>query len=139
MNRRIPLSIFALALAGSVSAQNHLNDFQITKISRDLITTPQFNYSGAEQKRETHERWLRVDVQFSAAPDFTEELTLKYYILMNGKVLTGEVTHANVLAGRDSTPACMCRRMHSLMSWAIARRIRPRWKMLPCRYYKKEK
>ena len=101
MNRRIPLSIFALALAGSVFAQNRGNDFQITKISRDLITTPQFNYSGAEQKRETHERWLRVDVQFSAAPDFTQELTLKYYILMNGKVLTGEVTHVNVLAGRE--------------------------------------
>ncbi len=101
MNRRIPLSIFALALAGSVFAQNRGNNFQITKISRDLITTPQFNYSGAEQKREAHERWLRVDVQFSAAPEFTEELTLKYYILMNGKVLTGEVRHVNVLAGRE--------------------------------------
>jgi hypothetical protein len=101
MNRRIPLSIFALALAGSVSAKNHGNDFQITKISRDLITTPQFSYSGAEQKRETHERWLRVDVQFSAAPDFTEELTFKYYILINGKVLSGEVTHVNILGGRE--------------------------------------
>lgn len=101
MNRKIPLSIFALALAGSVFAQNRGNDFRITKISPDLITTPQFNYSGAEQKRETAERWLRIDVQFSAAPEFTEELTLKYYILMNGKVLTGEVRHVNVLAGRE--------------------------------------
>ncbi len=101
MNRRIPLSIFALAFAGSISTGNCGNDFQITKISRDLITTPQFRYGGAEQKREAHERWLRVDVQFSAAPDFTEELTFRYYILMNGKVLTGEVTHVNVLAGRD--------------------------------------
>ena len=101
MNRRIPLSIVALAFASSLCAQNRRNDFQITRISRDLITTPQFDYSGAEQKREAHERWLRVDVQFSAAPDFTEELTFKYYILMNGKVLTGEVTHVNVLAGRE--------------------------------------
>ncbi|MGH8095419.1 MAG: Amuc_1102 family pilus-like protein [Chthoniobacterales bacterium] len=101
MQRNIVLPTVAFLLAGSASAQNRGKDFQITKISRELITTPQFSYSGAEQQRETHERWLRVDVQFSAAPDFTEELTFKYYILINGKVLTGEVTHVDIVGDRE--------------------------------------
>lgn len=95
------LTVLLCVLTGSVFAQNRGGDFQLTKISRDLITTPQFNYRGAEQQRETHERWLRVDVQFTALPEFTDEVTFKYYILINGKLLTGEVTHVNVLAGRE--------------------------------------
>ncbi len=101
MHLKVALSILALLGAGSVSAQNRAGDFQISKITRDLITTPQFNYSGAEQQRDTHERWLRVDVQFTALPEFTDEVTFKYYVLINGKVLTGEVTHVNVLAGKE--------------------------------------
>ena len=100
MHPKIALTIVLVAVAGAVSAQNR-GDFQISKISRELITTPQFNYSGAEQQRDTHDRWLRVEVQFSALPAFTDELTVKYYILINGKLLTGEVTHASVLAGRE--------------------------------------
>jgi len=101
MHSRTCLTILLCVLAGPLFAQNRAGDFQLSKISRDLITTPQFNYSGAEQLREAHERWLRVDVQFAAAPDFTDELTFKYFILINGKLLTGEVTHVNILAGRE--------------------------------------
>lgn len=101
MQRKIALTSLCFALAWSVAAQNRGGDFQITKITRDLITTPQFSYSGAEQQHDTHERWLRVDVQFSAFPELAEELTFKYFIMINGKVLTGEVTHVNVLAGKE--------------------------------------
>lgn len=38
-------------------------------------------------------------MEFAAAPEFTDELTFKYFILINGKLLTGEVTHANIAAG----------------------------------------
>lgn len=101
MHRRIPLTTLCFALAGSVFGQNQTSDFRITKIDRELITTPQFSYSGAEQKRDTHERWLRIEVQFSSAPDFIDALTFKYYVSIGGKVLTGEVTHVNILAGRE--------------------------------------
>jgi hypothetical protein len=78
-------------------------DFQVTKISRNLITTPQFNYTGAQQfPTNQRDRWLEVEVEFAAAPEFTDELTFKYYILVNGKLLTGEVTHTNIAAGRDN-------------------------------------
>ena len=48
------------------------------------------------------DRWLEVEVEFTSTPEFTDELTFKYYILVNGKLLTGEVTHMNVTAGRDN-------------------------------------
>ena len=78
-------------------------EFQIGKISRNLITTPQFTYTGAQQYQSNQrDRWLEVEVDFSAAPEFTDELTFKYFILINGKLLTGEVTHTNIAAGRDN-------------------------------------
>jgi len=101
MHGKLSLTLIILVFGGEVCAQDRAGDFQIAKISRDLITAPQFSYTGAEQKREPRDRWLRVDVKFSTAPAFTEELTFKYYVFLAGKVLTGEVTHANVLAGRE--------------------------------------
>jgi hypothetical protein len=91
-----------LSLGAIVSAQADAN-FQITKINRNFITTPQFTYTGAEQyTADQRNRWLEVEVEFTSTPEFTDELTFKYYILVNGKLLTGEVTHTNVAAGRDN-------------------------------------
>lgn len=91
----MPLTAFAQVRA--------VADFQITKITKNLISTPQFAYSGGEQHLSNQrDRWLEVEVDFAAAPAFTDELTFKYYILYNGKLLTGEVTHTNIPAGRDN-------------------------------------
>jgi hypothetical protein len=43
-----------------------------------------------------------VEAVFAAAPEFTDELTFKYFILLNGRLLTGEVTHVNIGAGREN-------------------------------------
>lgn len=101
MHQKLALTIFLCALAGSISAQNRASEIQLSKISRDLITPPDYSYSGAEKLRESHDRWLKVEVRFAAAPEFTDEVTFKYYLLIGGKILTGEVTHVNVLAGRE--------------------------------------
>ena len=78
-------------------------DFQITKITKNMISTPEFNYGGGGQYRiNQRDRWLEVEVEFVAAPDWTDELTFKYYILFNGSLLTGEVTHVNIPAGREN-------------------------------------
>jgi hypothetical protein len=79
------------------------SEFQVTKITKNLITPPEFTYTGAQQyAANQRERWLEVEVEFAAAPEFTDELTLKYFVLVNGKLLTGEVTHVNVPAGREN-------------------------------------
>jgi hypothetical protein len=90
----------AVGLAMLPAAQGQRADFQITKISKNLISTPQFAYQGAQQyKTDLALRWLEVEVDFNATPPWTDELTFRYYILYNGRLLTGEVTHTNVSAG----------------------------------------
>src|SRR5437762_1027848 len=92
------------------------SEFQVTKITKNLITSPQFTYSGAEQyAANQRDRWLEVEVEFAAAPEFSDDLMVKYFILINGKLLTGEVTHTNVSAGREKrsvmyvTPSTLAR------------------------------
>ena len=72
-------------------------EFQITKISKNLIPTP--DYGPGQYRAAANVQWLEVEVEFSAAPEWTDELTLKYYILFNGRLLTGEVTHVNISGG----------------------------------------
>jgi hypothetical protein len=91
----LPLAAFAQTGAGE--------DFQITKITKNLILAPQFAYGGAPQ-HQTNQRdtWLEVEVEFKVTPELTDELTFKYYVLFNGTLLTGEVTHVNIPAGREN-------------------------------------
>ena len=102
MQPKPALTIICLTLAGSLCAQTRNPDFQLVKITRNLISSPEFNYSGAETfHANARNRWLEVEVEFSAVPAFTEELTLKYYVALNGRLLTGEVTQVHVLAGKE--------------------------------------
>ena len=97
--RTVVLTVVWLFVGSTAFAQAH--DFQLTKITKNLVSTPQFSYTGAQQyPTNQRDRWLEVEVEFSATPEYTDELTLKYFILVNGKLLTGEVTHVNVAAGQ---------------------------------------
>jgi hypothetical protein len=88
--------------ASGLFAQAPTGQVQITKINKNFITNPQFTYTGAEQfVSGQRDRWLEVEVEFTSTAEFTDDLTLRYYILVNGKLLTGEVTHTNVAGGRD--------------------------------------
>src|SRR5438874_13717712 len=105
MKRTIPISAIILsAIVAMVMAQPRgAVDFQLLKINTNFISSPQLTYTGAEQcQADQRERWLEVEVTFACAPEFTDELTLKYFILYNGKLLTGEVTHVNIPASRDN-------------------------------------
>ncbi len=100
MKRLVFSSLILFTFSAAAFAQAK-TDFQIGKITKNLISTPQFTYSGAEQfQANQRERWLEVEVEFAAGPEWTDELTFRYYILYNGKLLTGEVTHTNIAAGR---------------------------------------
>jgi len=91
-----------LGFASGLFGQAQSGQIQITKINKNLITSPQFTYTGAEQfVSDQRNRWLEVEVEFASNADFTDDLTLKYYILVNGKLLSGEVTHTNIPAGRE--------------------------------------
>jgi hypothetical protein len=72
-------------------------EFQITRINKEFVATPDFGIGPG--RAGVNARWLEVEVEFNAAPEWTEELTLKYYILFSGRLLTGEVTHVNIPGG----------------------------------------
>jgi hypothetical protein len=103
MGKAIGLAALVWVLGSGVAvAQTRGKDFQLTKINKNLVTTPQIAYTGAQQyPTNQRDRWLEVEVEFATAPEFTDELAFKYFILIGGKVLTGEVTHVNIAAGRD--------------------------------------
>src|SRR5207244_3256668 len=97
------LPLVASAQPRAVAQPRAAIDFQITKITKSLVSTPQFAYTGAPSyPTNQRDRWLEVEVEFAAAPELTDELTFKYYILFNGNLLTGEVTHVNIPAGREN-------------------------------------
>jgi hypothetical protein len=101
---KIAALILSLALpATAVFGQARGADFKLTRITKNLVSTPQFTYTGAQQyPTNQQDRWLEIEAEFSATPEFTDELTFKYFILLNGKLLTGEVTHVNIAAGREN-------------------------------------
>jgi hypothetical protein len=104
---RVSLSITLLILLSTPSTAlaqvRGTGDFQIIKITKNLISTPQLAYLGSQQyPTNQRDRWLEVEVEFAAAPRWTDELTFRYYILFEGKLLTGEVTHTNIPAGRSN-------------------------------------
>jgi hypothetical protein len=111
-----PLLVLTLLLSLSVAqAQQANTDFQISKITPDLATTPDYSFSlGPKGKKvQKNKDWLEVEVSFdwtprNPKPEFLDELTLNYYILLNNKdrenpkgtLLTGSVTHVAIPQGK---------------------------------------
>jgi hypothetical protein len=94
-------AICLLGLAGPAAGQGTGAAFQVSKITQKFITNPQYSYNGAEQyQANQRDMWLEVEVEFIATADFSDDVTFKYFVLLNGKVLTGEVTHTNIAGGR---------------------------------------
>ena len=89
------------------------NEFQLTRITRNLITTRRCLATAARNDfpiENTQGRWVEVEAEFVSVPELTDELTFKYFILFNGKLFTGEVTHINIPAGRTITRSSMWHR-----------------------------
>jgi hypothetical protein len=95
------LVVFVLGFAVLADAQGTAGGFQISKITQKLITNPQYSYSGAEQyQANQRDLWLEVETEFTATAEFSDDVTFKYFVLVGGKVLTGEVIHTSIAAGR---------------------------------------
>lgn len=102
MNKNACLA--ALVIFSATALMSHAQDkaFEISAIEPEVVKTPNYNFSlGPRNSRTDEQDWVQVEVTFAAAPEFTDELTMKYYIAINKQVLTGEVTHINVPAGRE--------------------------------------
>jgi hypothetical protein len=99
------LSAFAVIgfLGSSAMAQTSLRpgDVKITKVLPSVVKTPEFQVTGGQNKRYKLGQWLEVEVEFETKPEDIEELTFRYTVLVEKKLLDGEVTHVNIPKGRD--------------------------------------
>jgi hypothetical protein len=88
------------ALSLSASAQSQL-PVKLGKPAPAVIKSPDYQINGGPQKRTTFGSWLEVEVQYATSPEMIDELTFKYTILIQDKLLDGEVTYVNIPAARD--------------------------------------
>jgi len=87
-------------LAFASSALAGTGDFVLKKVDVQFVTTPQ--YSGSPPDRQVKpSKWMMIDVTFDALPEFTNELTLNYYILFARRTFVGHVNHVSIQKGRD--------------------------------------
>jgi hypothetical protein len=82
------------------------NEFAIRDIHQQLVSAPQYasmiegqGTTGASFQK----KWLRVETTFDSTPEWADDVTLKYYVLMGKgretKLFTGEATYVNVARG----------------------------------------
>lgn len=103
----------AAAVASSHAQQN--TEFQITKITPDLVTTPEYsiNYGPKNKKVPKNKDFVELEVSFdwqprAKGPKFLDDLTVNYYVLLNNKskeypkgtLLIGSVTHTAIPQGK---------------------------------------
>lgn len=109
------LTIFCAALSSTLLAQQAKTDFQITAISPDFVTTPEYTFSfGPKNKRvPKNKEFLELEVTFdwtpkAKEPQYLDELTLNFYVLLNNKsrenpkgvLLTGSVPLTAIAQGK---------------------------------------
>ncbi len=97
------LFVLAIVPLAPIAPAQTRGDFQLTKNQSAPDQHAAIHLHGcAKYQSNQHDRCLEVEVEFTAVLDSTDELTFKYFILVNGRLLTGEVTHINISAGREN-------------------------------------
>jgi len=94
-------TLLILALSPAASRAAGRADYDIKTIQPSVVTTPVYSYQFGSQAQVRSQQWLQVEVNFMSNIDWTDELTFKYYILLAGECLTGDVTHIDIPRGRD--------------------------------------
>jgi hypothetical protein len=97
--KRFAIILTIVLLATPAFAQR--DEYAITTIAPQGITTPDYQVTGEAHKSPRRQIWLEVEVEFESKAETTDELTVKYFVLLKDKLLSGEVTHVNVPKGRD--------------------------------------
>ena len=100
--KRFPLFLAALQLLRlSATAQVDGGAVKITKVDANVAKTPEYQIAGGPTKRYDLGDWLEIEVEFDTTPEIIPELTFKYTVLIEGKLVEGRVTHVNIAAGRN--------------------------------------
>lgn len=101
--KTLVLSLLALASLGSASFAQALRagDVKIDKVSPNIVKTPDYAINGGPIKRSRSGDWLEVEVEFTTVPELLDELSFTYKVLINNKLLVGNVDHIAIPKGRE--------------------------------------
>jgi len=102
--KTLSISFFALAamaLAASAQSLVGVGSVKLGKVTVEAPTSPEYQVTGGPTKRSKNEKWLEFEVEYETKPDEIDELTFKFTALIEKKLLTGEVTYANILQGKS--------------------------------------
>ena len=93
----------ALSLCVPVFGQAPIGpaSIKLKKISPAVVKTPEYNITGGQTKRYKLGDWLEVEVEYETKPEIIDELTFKFVIMVEGKLLDGEVTYADIAEGNE--------------------------------------
>lgn len=94
-------AILGLVISAHAQVPLRTGDVKITKVSPEVVKTPEFTYQGGTQKRSHVGQWLEVEVEYETKPDMIDELTFAFKAQINGKLATGDVTYVSIPKQRD--------------------------------------
>ncbi len=95
------LVVGSFGLTGLAQTAVPVGAVKLSKVLPSVVKTPEFNVTGGQNKRYKTGEWLEVEVEFETKVEDIDELTFKYTILVEKKLLDGEVTHVSIPKGRD--------------------------------------
>ena len=96
------LSIGALATeALSQGAPVGPGSVKLGKIEPAGIKSPEFQIVGGPQKRSKIGTWLEFEVEYETKPDEIDELTFTFTVMVDNKLVDGNVTYITIPKGRE--------------------------------------
>ncbi len=66
-----------------------------------MVKTPEFQIVGGTNKRSKNREWLEIEVEYATVPEDIDELTFKFTIGIEKKLLDGEVTYIAIPKDRE--------------------------------------
>ena len=96
--------LLALAALGPVSfaqAPVGVGSVKILKVLPAIVKTPEYTITGGQNKRYKLGEWLEIEVEYETKPEDIDDLTFKFTVMFEKKLLDGEVTYSNIAKGKD--------------------------------------
>ena len=74
---------------------------KISKVLPAIVKTPEYTITGGQNKRYKLGEWLEIEVEYATKPEDIDDLTFKFTVMFEKKLLDGEVTYSNIAQGKD--------------------------------------
>ena len=103
MKAFFPAVVVLVALAFSATAQTPVGpgSVKLGKVEVSAPNTPEYQITGGPAKRSRVGKWLEMEVEYATIPEEIDELTFKYSVLFEKKLLSGEVSYVSIRKAKD--------------------------------------